>query len=175
MPDSYLAILIDELRDEMDRHIGAFRDGLIDADTFQQRAARDLAEHHVAAYLVGRDDQVIRAADKRILAEVIGNQVDYLNGFADVLAAREDEEWSAALEARARMYAGSLSETYWRGQTRGYTLPYYPGDGGTECITNCRCRWEIDGGTAYWRLGAAEHCSGCVGRGANNPHILEAA
>jgi hypothetical protein len=174
MPGSYLDILIAELRDEIDRHVAAFRDGLIDADQFQQRMARDLTEHHVAAYLVGRDDQVIRAADKRVLAELIGDQIDYLNGFADVLAANEDGAWQAAYEARARMYAGSLTQTYWRGQTRGYRLPFMPAEG-TDCLVNCKCAWEIDAPSAYWRRAAEDSCATCVSREAGNPYTLEAA
>jgi hypothetical protein len=178
MPGSYLDILIAELRDEIDRHVAAFRDGEIDADQFQQRMARDLTEHHVAVYLAGLAAlgvaQVIRAADKRVLAELIGDQIDYLNGFADVLAANEDGAWSTAYEARARMYAGSLTQTYWRGRTRGYRLPFMPGEG-TLCLVNCGCSWEISVPIAYWRRGKNDSCATCVGREAGNPYTLEAA
>lgn len=74
----------------------------------------------------------------------------------------------AQLNARLKMYLNSANEALWRGITSNYpfTLPAYPGDGGTQCLVNCRCEWEIfevpGGYDCYWRLNEAEHCGDCV-------------
>ena len=46
------------------------------------------------------------------------------------------------------MFIESMTVSAERGRTMGYgfhpdTLPNYPGDGTTECLTNCRCHWRF--------------------------------
>jgi len=47
-------------------------------------------------------------------------------------------------------------------------LPAYPGDGSTQCLSNCLCNWVVertpDAWHCYWTLGLAEHCQDCVAR-----------
>jgi hypothetical protein len=45
-------------------------------------------------------------------------------------------------------------------------LPFYPGDGTTQCGVNCKCSWHMSETKsetrAYWRLDStAETCSDC--------------
>jgi hypothetical protein len=142
----------------------ALKAGSIDVDTFQQRMTRSLVAYHVAAYLL--NGQPLDDAARTVIAEQVTEQVDYLNGFADVLAGAA--VWSAVFDARARLYAGSVTPTYWRGQTRGYDLPGYPAVG-TDCLVNCRCAWELDkqadgSVNAYWRRHANDSCAVCLAR-----------
>ena len=174
---SVLDRLIAELRDQIDVHTARLRDGALDATGWQRLVARDLVEHHVAAYLADKPGAaVLRSADKRILADVIGTQVDYLNAFADVLEA--SDEWSPKYDARARSYAGALRESHSRGQTLGLPLPFHP-TVGTACQVNCKCRWTItvldtEAGDvdAIWDQAADDSCATCVERAAANPYRI---
>lgn len=78
----------------------------------------------------------------------------------------------AQIRARSRMYMRSAREAFERGQMRAYRipeLPAYPGDGSTECLTNCRCSWRFvitdDGIDCYWDIDwDAENCQDCIDR-----------
>ena len=57
-------------------------------------------------------------------------------------------------------------------------MPCYPGDGGTECLSNCRCSWDITQTEtaieATWEVNA-EACPGCVARGERySPYVVPA-
>jgi hypothetical protein len=172
--DATLTTLLRDLIGKIDTHTVDFREGRVDADGWQRRMAKDLIETHTAAYLAGTGGGVIRAADKRVLTQVLGDQIDYLNRFADDLQAGEDEAWTTRNEARARLYAGAIKHSFWRGTTKGLDLPAYPGDGTSDCLVNCNCAWEIDGDDAYWRLGPTDHCETCRERATTwNPYQLQ--
>lgn len=108
-------------------------------------------------------------ADWGRVGQMVRNQYEYLDRFAvDVANGRYTE---SAVAARARMYVESSSQAFERGNTvtRGMPdLPAYPGDGSTQCLSNCRCRWVIkETDTEWqctWKLGQAEHCPDCVER-----------
>ncbi len=76
----------------------------------------------------------------------------------------------AQIVARLNMYINSANEALWRalGRDLPLQLPAYPGDGSTECLTNCRCEWDIQETEmtydCFWMLGEAEHCPDCVDR-----------
>lgn len=83
-----------------------------------------------------------------------------------------------AISMRARMYGNSATATYNRMLQidKGIDpsiMPAQPGDGTTQCYTNCQCSWQfvpVNAGRgdydAYWRLGAADHCDTCIARAA---------
>ena len=75
------------------------------------------------------------------------------------------------IAARSALYLNSTVNAYERGRAAsfGLTLPVYPADGGTSCMSNCRCRWDItETSTEYratWTLNtSAEHCDDCEAR-----------
>lgn len=98
----------------------------------------------------------------------------YLEGFYNAIASGNMSEGQIA--ARGKMYINSANEALWKGITndlptrpgQSYPLPFYPGDGSTECLTNCLCQWDIirtdNGYDCYWRLSNAEHCPTCEAR-----------
>jgi hypothetical protein len=98
----------------------------------------------------------------------------YLKGFYNDIANGNLSEGQIAV--RSRMYVNAANEALWKGITndlptkpgQAYPLPFYPGDGSTECMTNCLCQWDIvntdNGVDAYWRLSNAEHCPTCTAR-----------
>jgi hypothetical protein len=169
MPDELrpiVAALLADIRDSSDE----LRRGRITADQWQADVARALVEHHAAAWMAGQGADTLSPKARVQLGRVVGEQVDYLNRFADQIAA---EGWREAFGARAAMYAGAVKESYWRGFGGGLPLPGYP-TVGTRCLSNCGCTWELDvldaeedNVDAYWRRGKSDSCSTCIERERN--------
>ncbi|MFT4040690.1 MAG: hypothetical protein QM692_21095, partial [Thermomicrobiales bacterium] len=105
----------------------------------------------------------------------------YLRGFAEEIAAGTLSE--AQVAARTQLYLASATQAYERGRAAGCVgleLPCYPADGGTRCLTNCRCHWDIketaDAWSAYYRTNAGETCPDCQARAARyNPYVQQKA
>lgn len=135
---------------------------------------RDLLRNvHGAEAIFGRGGiHAMTSADWGRLGGTLRTQYAYLDGFVADLANGALSEAQAM--ARAGMYAngGTLSFEQARASAWGLAgqLPCYPADGGTQCLSNCRCRWDIRQTEttvdAYWRLSAGESCPGCQGRAA---------
>lgn len=101
----------------------------------------------------------------------------YLQGFMESIANGKMSE--AQIASRLNMYINSANEALWKAITRDLpTLPAYPGDGSTQCLTNCRCEWRIEqvegGYNCYWIIDrAAENCPDCQRRAAEwNPLFI---
>lgn len=123
-----------------------------------------------AQWAFGRGGRnVMTPRDWGAVGRAVREQYRWLGGFASDLA--DGKLSPAQATARAQLYASASTYAFARGQAASYSglrLPVYPADGGTECKANCKCRWEIsdepERWVARWRLGAAEHCSGCLDR-----------
>lgn len=136
-------------------------------DDWYDEIARQLRRYSLAGFLGGYGGQEIpKTADSK-LAQDIKTQLDFLSQFkVEIQGAKE---WQAGWNARAEMYARSIQTPYWRGATKMLPLPAMPGDGTTQCLTNCRCAWNVvpvdeEAGDydAYWVYGATErHCQTC--------------
>lgn len=164
--------------DQIDTLSDGINSGALNIDQWQQRMATLLLQGHVAAYQEGRERDDLGPGARRTIGRIVGEQVTYLNRFADQLDTRDWEDRRD--RARAALYAGSLKQAFSRGETFGLELPFYPGDGSSECLGNCGCRWrvvwldeeELDA-DAHWELGGAErHCTTCPTRAAQNPYRL---
>lgn len=133
---------------------------------------------HTAAFLAGlkargrtiREASDLTRDEQATLRGLIAAQLDYLQGFADDLAAGTMAP--AGTAARAAMYARAVRGSYWSGRTFGLPLPAMPCEG-TQCRANCRCSWRVDqlegdgNYDATWVLGALDHCQTCVQRAAD--------
>lgn len=103
-------------------------------------------------------------AERADIKQAVAEQLQYLKGF---LAAK-GELSEAAIKARAAMYSGSIRATYGRARYPG--LNQYPGDGGTQCLTNCKCSLDERDDGIHWILNPAEHCDGCLTMAAGSPY-----
>lgn len=166
MPDELRNLLSIVLAD-IGQQAAALAAGRLSVDAWQAQMAQSLYVGHMAAMMEGRGQDQLSPQAQSLVNRLVGEQLDYLNGFADEVDATG---WQDKYGARAALYAGALKGTYSRGATYGYDLPAYPTEG-SPCMVNCQCMWEMDEQDAeelnadfYWRLGASEHCSVCKER-----------
>ena len=162
-----LAQLLAQLASSIGDHNAAIAAGRIGVNDWQQLVARDLLTGHYAAYMLGFGSKDIGPSGKETVGTLIAEQIDYLNRFADAI---DVDGWRPAFGARALMYSGSVKESFWRGRTFGLELPYYPAQG-TDCLTNCKCAWNIDwldqeelNADCTWIRGADDSCETCIAR-----------
>lgn len=166
--------MIDRYRERMGAAMQAVIDGSATIQTWEVSARAELKALHGTMYLYGRGGlNAMQPSDWERLQTLVRDQWDYLRGFTNALAAEELSEAQAM--ARARSYADAahntgaeaLAVTY-----AGLRLPAMPGDGGTQCKQNCRCRWRIiedEGGwRCTWELGSSVSgpCDDCKARAA---------
>lgn len=176
--DEALRRLLARLLDDIAIHAEGANVGRLTGDQFQAAMARTITEGHLAAYYLGREVDTLSPQAKRAVTEAAQAQLDYLNPFADEVAAGTYLERPDALAARAALYAGAVKSMWSRATWWDWPLPWHPGDGSTPCLGNCRCFWEavvIDAENLdadfIWRMGATErHCGECPSRAANSPY-----
>ena len=135
-------------------------------DDWYDEIARQLRRYTLAAYLVGAGGAT---PDDALIADQVKAQLQYLAAFRDEI--KSSGEWKPGWNARAQMYAESIKASYWNARTKGWALPAQPGDGTTQCLTRCRCSWDIQelegegNADCYWIYGATEgHCQTCIER-----------
>lgn len=133
-----------------------------------------LARYHTAAYMSGLGSPDLKPEDMVILENFYAGQLTYLDDFvSEMLVSGLIGAGLSIYLARAQMYGGAMTAMYWQGNTKGLTLPAYPGDGSSECLSNDHCMWEIktlnktNGDyDAFWRLDDTiiDHCQTCLDR-----------
>jgi len=154
--------------------VRSYRNGNVDIFQFENSIKDIIKNTYIDLYAMGaggrnnlshRDWGRIGA----MLKEQYG-EAGYLKGLMEQIAAGNISP--AQVAARLNMYINSANEALWKAITRdlGFTLPAYPGDGSTECLTNCRCEWdirEVEGGyDCFWIVDhEAENCETCLQRG----------
>jgi hypothetical protein len=143
-----------------------FAAGDIDLSTWEKQMRSQIKETFLAEALLGRGGRgAMTARDYGALGRQVRTQYSFLRAFATEIA--EDGMSEARIASRSAMYVEAATQAYERARAGAYglKLPAYPGDGGTECKSNCRCSWEIDEDDSEWRatwvLGSSEHCEGC--------------
>lgn len=131
-----------------------------------------LTQYHLAMYAHGAGIQVrdLTENDYDLVQSVLDRQKEFLKGFAQAWReGRYTNRLPTALH-RTQMYADAVIGTWWMGNTRGWPLPAWPGDGTTQCKTHCNCSWHIEqlegvgNADAYWGLGGTDHCQTCLQR-----------
>lgn len=169
---SQMVVLRDAFIGEQKQRANAWATQLSNGDiTVQQWTLLmrgEIRTNHIAQYLLahgGRD--TMTQSDWGRVGQTIRQQYQYLQTFAESVAKGELTEGQIA--ARARMYVESSSQSFGQGHAAAMgapDLPQQPGDGGTRCLSNCKCFWDIreldDRWDCYWKLRPAEHCPDCI-------------
>jgi len=155
----------------------ALADGSIGVDTWYEGIRKSISRGHVSTYSVGRSGawSSISFSEWGRLGQRIRRQNQFLQAFADDIRKRGAENISVKyLNNRTGLYGANFRESLEAGNARDRgldpsVLPAIPGDGTTQCLVRCKCRWTIrpSGRDRYlisWRLGQAEHCATCNSR-----------
>jgi hypothetical protein len=149
---------------------GQLTRGEIEIDAWRTAMRAEVKQVHIIEYLVGRGgrSQMTPRDWGRIGAEV-RKQYAYVERL--IIERTAGTVSDAAFTARARMYPASATASHERanGARWNITLPAQPGDGGTQCLSWCRCSWDIrerNGAIeATWTLGGSrETCPDCQRR-----------
>jgi hypothetical protein len=159
---------LDHLEQEARRICARLADGSMSLTGWEVEMQAAVVTGFTAMALLGRGGRrSMTPQDVSPIAAAIQHQFDYLGAFKGQIA--NGEVTPRALAARASLYPAGAGAAFERGRAQAYGVPglrQYPGDGQTPCLGRCHCtvdidehedRWEV-----YWKLGAADHCSGCL-------------
>jgi len=169
--------MVAALTEDVTALMALLEDGSLSSEQWFLQMAQTLTDHHTAAMLLGSGSAVVTPAAAVALQKLVSVQLAFLDNFRLTIVSAETFERGWA--ARASMYAEAIRAPYWSGRTKMLPLPFLPGDGTTQCLSRCKCSWDVstvDEGQgdydAYWSLGAAEHCQTCVARAGLNPYRI---
>lgn len=174
--DSWVAVA----KGRTDAIAGQYARGALDLQQWQAAMRQEIRVNFINEYMLGRGGRnAMTPADWGRIGQRVQVQYRYLDGFVNEIAAGRLSD--AQIAARARMYVEASSQAFERATVaaRGAPdLPAYPGDGGTQCRSNCKCHWRITetetAWRAYWRISPVENCGDCLTRaGRWNPLVIE--
>jgi hypothetical protein len=140
---------------------------------------QEVKDSFIHQYMLGHGGRnTMTQSDWGKLGHDIRDQYQYLNRFSDEIRAGRYTE--SQIAARSRMYMEASSQSFEKAKvaSRGIPdLPDYPGSGRTECMTNCKCYWNIKETETewlcYWSLSNVEHCDSCIDRSNRwNPLVI---
>lgn len=172
--DAYLS----SMADLIESYVNNLASGTWTISTFETEMRNRLKNAYVAEYTLGKGgfEQMTPSDYGRVGAQ-LKKQYKYLRTYLEDVAAGRESVGNA--RQRANNFLGSARQAFGRGRAGAWdiTLPYYPGDGGTECGGNCKCVWDIEGDDeevrAYWVMSSSEHCDGCKARNSeSSPHVI---
>lgn len=107
----------------------------------------------------GGEKSKVKPDDWLRLGNTVKRQYGYLSKFSrDIQAGNPSAE---AISARAQMYSRAARESFWKSATSGHELPAHPGDGSSECRSNCGCAWTQQSDGWHWIRGKGDSCPTC--------------
>lgn len=142
----------------------------ISLDEWYNLFAQLVARYHTFALVESLGVTELPEMYRPMLRDKIDLQLDFLRNRRDVIRA---DGLTPQQKAYTEMYSKAIKSTYDSGEIikqvgRMLPLPTMPGEG-TQCLSNCKCRWDIKVINAekrdydcYWVLGVADHCQTCV-------------
>lgn len=153
---------------EVDDLSAKLASGDVTVRAWERAMQAHVKQTHGVLYAEGRGGRRrVPDAEWKSLATVVKAQYGYLRAFAEQAAA--GELTAAQIATRSAMYLDAATASHARGVTASYgglELEQHPGDGQTQCLSNCTCSLSIDEGDGEWRvtwrLGDGEpHCEDC--------------
>jgi hypothetical protein len=148
----------------------------IDINQWRAEMRANLRRTYITQYMLAKGGKgQMTQRDYGILGSQLKKQYNFLDKFTqDIYNGKYSERQQAMVAARQQLYAESSSQAFERGSAEAFgplQLPAWPGDGSTQCLSNCRCNWFIktlkDGTISVsWRLGRVKerHCTDCPTR-----------
>jgi hypothetical protein len=159
---------IEAKKSDMDRLSRRLLGHDIDLQQWTLEMRRQVKDTYLNEYMLargGRNNMTQR--DYGRLGGLLKRQYEYIQNFArDIDAGKAS---GGQIRTRARMYVNGATQAFERAKAESQglpRLPQYPGDGQTQCRSNCQCglhyEEQEDHWRVFWRLGVAEHCPDCV-------------
>lgn len=157
---------------KVDALVKGFSEGRVTLGQFDGAMRSLIKQQHLAASVVGQGGTQNANAQTLLQAQRnINTQMGYFDKWIAEMQSGNIPT-PDAMAARAKLYGKAATATANEANVEARGLPrldQYPGDGNTQCLSNCRCTLRIlslDVVNAnydiYWQLGAAEHCPDCV-------------
>lgn len=159
---------------------GLLSRGEITLGEWEERMAQEIKGLHLNSYVTGQSGRWENLTDRDYTAigDEVARQQKYLRRWRNQLAGQQasGDIDAGQVVTRARLYGQAASGSFEKGHgaENGLppdVLPAHPGDGTTECLTGCKCRWTIrlisrerGDADANWTLGPSEHCETCLKR-----------
>jgi hypothetical protein len=153
------------------------RSGAITIEQFYSGMRQEIKFLHTGALIISRGGEpgAITFSEWGRVGAHLRVQYRYLNRFVQAIqnsamdALQGGQFFSEKyLQWRAQLYGGAARASFYRGMAYNL-LPQVPGDGNTQCLTNCKCTLrfeevEDEPGLilVFWELHPAEHCDDCV-------------
>jgi hypothetical protein len=152
------------------------RAGELSAAAWERAMRSELKTLHMGAMVISRGGEwrAITQAEWGRTGRYIRDQYAYLHNYAQQVQQSAEGALTGGtfysekyLEWRSRLYGGNARATFYRGLAMGL-LKQVPGDGQTQCKTNCKCELRFEEGDqpglvwVFWELRPAEHCPDCV-------------
>lgn len=167
--DAALDALVDGIAEQIAQLTGELESGAINVGEWEQRVLQLIEQAHTDAYVAGGGP--LDKNGRSVIEDAVNEQRSFLRQFAQEIGeSLAKGTYLSAWLSRSAMYGLSARASYWRAQTRGIPLPALPGDGTTQCLTRCRCSWDIerlegDGNAdAYWKRHTDDSCQTCIAR-----------
>ena len=170
VPDRIAALLA--------REISAATQALVSGgsvDRWERQMMDAIARGHAAAAIAGTAERLgveagskllnernLSRAERQAIKEAVAGQLPYLRKFADDV--RSGRLSDAQIAARAGLYAGATRATWGAARWAGTGLPAMPGDGSSECLTQCGCAWAFRDDGYSWERGKNDSCPTCISR-----------
>lgn len=151
--------------------------GEITPDAFRQQMRVVVRNAHAAEAIFGRGGvNSMTSADFGRLGRTLRQAYARLETLVLSVETQTVSEAQAANRAQMAVNGATLSFEQAQAASWGLQLPVMPADGGTPCLSNCKCAWQIkETDTAIearWRV-EANPCSGCAQRAATyNPYSV---
>lgn len=156
----------------------ALSSGSADVTEWMSAVRTELKNAYLQLAALGKGgwDQMTPADWGRVGGD-LADQFAYLQRFADEIAVGNLTE--GQITTRLGMYAEATKEAYWdtwqstADVTANPDLPELtqtPGDGQTQCLTNCNCSLSAEADGVHWNLHDGEHCPDCQALAAGGPY-----
>jgi hypothetical protein len=164
--------MIETAFNSMDALSARLENGEITPGEWFERMMSIIERSHSQAMLLGSGLDELTEEMELFLERQLAIQAEFLAEFQNDYI---NNGWDNRYTSRARLYALSSYSSFSHGDIiaqagKVLPLPAYPAEG-TQCLSNCKCNWEIevldfDAGNfdAYWRLGTDDNCQTCLVR-----------
>lgn len=170
---------IDVAKGRTDALAGQYARGQLSLEQWREGMRQEIRTNFINEYMLGHGGRnSMTPSDWGRIGQRVQVQYRYLDNFVNEIAAGNLSD--AQIAARARMYVEASSAAFEQGNARARgapDLPAFPGDGSTQCRSNCKCHWRLVESErewrCYWQIAPAENCDDCLTRaGRWNPLIV---